>query len=360
MKRAIGRIPVFSIISLLLLAGVIVLWARSRRHADLVGFYTPAGHLCGFNNDRTGLLVFSSDIPFGQEMGLSADSMSASAEDFAPIHDLLFDPTNVKHKFLGFQSAAAPIGSWGWKFSAWVVPYWALILPLTILPLLRVRGFLVRRRRARRGQCLACGYDLRHSQDRCPECGTPIGENAPPKPADGEASAGSVGIAGMLPWILLVATVTGAGGLLHRGRHAAAQAAVAPPEIAFADRPVRQIDPSAQSAGDVKHWATPQAIYVGAAAAPPRIVRSYPVADLLNPRILTEEEAVRATAHLTTYPSGGNQGAIVNSYFPLRKALPDLILSMVLEDQHSVAGGSPDDGMVLGDRLWVCQTQEGH
>jgi hypothetical protein len=50
-----------------------------------------------------------------------------------------------------------------------VVPYWIPISAVAVLLGLS----LVIRRRPPAGHCRRCGYDLRASPDRCPECGTP-------------------------------------------------------------------------------------------------------------------------------------------------------------------------------------------
>jgi hypothetical protein len=54
-------------------------------------------------------------------------------------------------------------------------PYWAMVLVTSapaLVAFLNLSCARWRRRRWKRGLCANCGYDLRASDDRCPECGT--------------------------------------------------------------------------------------------------------------------------------------------------------------------------------------------
>ena len=52
-----------------------------------------------------------------------------------------------------------------------VIPLWPLVVLLAIPTALLFRSHRRLEARARDGGCAACGYDLRASPDRCPECG---------------------------------------------------------------------------------------------------------------------------------------------------------------------------------------------
>ena len=105
-----------------------------------------------------------------------------------------FGPQSTR-QFLGFAywrivhtSRAARHGTFYMGQERWVlVPYWAVVLATAAPPVV----WFVRRRRARRARraaamnrCPTCGYDLRASGARCPECGTLRREE--PKRAESE------------------------------------------------------------------------------------------------------------------------------------------------------------------------------
>jgi predicted RNA-binding Zn-ribbon protein involved in translation (DUF1610 family) len=65
-----------------------------------------------------------------------------------------------------FSTEIAIFGHW--------TPVWMVLVATAILPVLWLmmwsRNFLYPR--ARPGLCVSCGYDLRATPERCPECGT--------------------------------------------------------------------------------------------------------------------------------------------------------------------------------------------
>ena len=64
------------------------------------------------------------------------------------------------------------------RYTAYAVPYWAPLAVAIVPAVLAVTRFVRRWSRARRGRCPGCGYDLRMTADRCPECGEAIAGRA--------------------------------------------------------------------------------------------------------------------------------------------------------------------------------------
>jgi len=64
---------------------------------------------------------------------------------------------------------------WSPYMKAVTAPAWAVAVPLGVLPALRLVRFLRHRRSGSAGLCQRCGYDLRATPGRCPECGKETG-----------------------------------------------------------------------------------------------------------------------------------------------------------------------------------------
>jgi hypothetical protein len=167
----------FAIVSLILCIGTVVLWVRS--------------YQCG-------MFLEWNQIRCVRQLAASRGEIwvyweQESAGDSEPRHifrafsftspkrprDWGYGPRDVPFQFdhAGFAYASGPNIVRHQTAKIVIVPCWSVILCTLLLPAQYVRGWLQRRRkkaRQRAGLCVACGYDLRASKDRCPECGTAI------------------------------------------------------------------------------------------------------------------------------------------------------------------------------------------
>src|SRR4051812_6063692 len=74
--------------------------------------------------------------------------------------------------FAGVELVTEPSASGPPPYRMIVIPLLYPAAMLAVTPATWLAISLRRRRRARSGRCRECGYDLRATPDRCPECGT--------------------------------------------------------------------------------------------------------------------------------------------------------------------------------------------
>ena len=178
-----------TLLSLLLCVAVMALWVRSCIRADFVWWHEY------LSDDGQSLRHRHSTVASGngglwllrQTITLSGADYAAGASAVRAAHPadkpaLRWDPSRNMN-----QLRADP-GAWsGFHHATFIqnapgtpsqqrtirVPYWALAATTAALPLWRVALSRrhQRRRRLAAGCCPRCGYDLRATPDRCPECG---------------------------------------------------------------------------------------------------------------------------------------------------------------------------------------------
>jgi hypothetical protein len=123
------------------------------------------------NESRMGLYVSRTSLYFG--VGRELDQ-----KEYGPWAK--WPPSQLQdHSWLGFHYIHGVYVVWGAAGIKWMTRDFEIGIPVVLAivlamycPFFCLRRVIIARHRDKIGACHVCGYDLRATPDRCPECGT--------------------------------------------------------------------------------------------------------------------------------------------------------------------------------------------
>jgi hypothetical protein len=182
MKRRLFTI--LSALSLVLCLGMCVLWGRSVGHIENV-YWSAPGHFAEITNPDgvLGLHLTSDSLLYPIWSSAHGPYGWAFRRTAMPNRDRLSLYSESFNRWgFGFHRTKTRLGG-AWRFGdrsllILYVPFWFPVLITVPMPTYWAVRTLLQRRHSREGLCPSCGYDLRATPGRCPECGTvpPIGK----------------------------------------------------------------------------------------------------------------------------------------------------------------------------------------
>ncbi len=165
-----------------LLIAVIVLWARSHQRGDAVSKLGPTGIELRSQRGQITLARYRG-FPEPMPWRWTPRGTSHRHVELPGFKNLtesggaytLFGLVKVIRGSSTYQTATIPVRKRTVHWRAFGLPHWLIALPLAALAVGSILPAAAHRWRRWRspgiGRCTGCGYDLRGSSGRCPECG---------------------------------------------------------------------------------------------------------------------------------------------------------------------------------------------
>ena len=161
-------------LSLLLCVAVVAMWVRSYFRYDVLAIHPGDAWLSARGRLGEVWILFAADRSrVNTPRGLTTSRIT----DRTRWTHAALVPGNGWRRFgfgygtQPFPPPAAGAGPVHTVFHVALIPYWALAAGFGLLPAVWSAHHVLRRRGRPPGHCRACGYDLRATPGRCPECG---------------------------------------------------------------------------------------------------------------------------------------------------------------------------------------------
>jgi hypothetical protein len=154
--------------SMLLCLGIIALWVRSVYYFDDFGSFSPRRywHVTSVQGQVCFRYLTSGSDLWESRTEVVSGNLKRVKYNLGQFNWRLLG--------VGYSNRAVPSRSGPLSGQMVLVPHWLLALAAAVLPIMWFKGWRGRRladHRATEGLCRKCGYDLRATPDRCPECG---------------------------------------------------------------------------------------------------------------------------------------------------------------------------------------------
>jgi len=178
-----------TVLSLLLCVLTVVIWMRSYRHGWGACYASQGRHKYALDIAYGQIVASDTDLTATVERrpaAFSAGWYKLDGDEFDEAMWRMVTFPDDEQRFSGW-GFAADSGRRVYCFASSVdafatggsvplrvlaLPLWFVAVLLAITPLVKLRSLMQLFRRKRNGLCLVCGYDLRATTWRCPECGT--------------------------------------------------------------------------------------------------------------------------------------------------------------------------------------------